>query len=444
MCRSIVTLVVVCSLTILISCSSTYRPSFSEAPESRVVNTTQVAYPIILLHGLGQKSHVWDGSAIRFYEQEMGLKFGGVLSMNGSQVQVQGSSSGTRDFYTVSFSNATDSVGAWGWELEQYINKVLELSQAQKVILIGYSMGGLASRYYLTHHVNNHHVKRLITIGTPHMGSAFARVYAVKTAITSRLAQQPNIITATALKAALSALTACESDVAFDAPALHDLMRPEDGGVFLDYMGKTEHPADVEYVSVVGDVDVLGEASKLSSAAVQEMLRRTMEFFDSGIPALFQSGDGVVSVQSQMMTNIPWFRNNPRHQRLARTVNLSSVHTAHLQNSNEIQRVTLEDRPEFKGAEFVRINNASYLMIDFSDYLPVSKSTVTVSYNTLAGEKKVIATDMRLVRSADGSVVCRAFVNVDDADFERNFTAAITISNYFSNSATASKSWTRP
>ncbi len=439
--------IVVCIMlcVALAACKSvTAPPTLPVLPAQEELKSTRLIYPILLLHGLGQKSHAWEGPALNFYEREMGLGFGGVLSMRNGAVECSGARGTTRDFYTVSFSNSHDSVSNWGRELEAYIRLVLSQTKASKVILIGYSMGGVASRYYLTHHVHDHHVKRLITIGSPHLGSPFARIYKVKSALTGALAKDPNIVSATALKAALSAVNACESDLPFDAPAVHDLMRPEDGGQFLDELGKSEHPRDVEYVSVTGEVDVASEASKLSAGAVQEVLRRALEFFDTGVGAWFSSGDGVVSLQSQNITNIPWFKNSPDHQRLTRSVSLKSVHTEHLQNSNEIQRVTLEDKPEFKSAEFRTLNNKPCLVVQYSDLLSPEKSSVSIRYPAMAGERNQKLNNAKLIRLENSEVVQQVVFELGDVDFSKNFIVDCTISNFFGNTASTVKQWIAP
>lgn len=434
-------LVVCCIVIAIPSCKSVItNPKLPAAPKVETVTTNTIAYPILLLHGLGQKSHAWEGTAVNFYQQDMGLSFGGVLSMkNGKAIS---SGNGIGDFYTVSFSNPYDSVSVWGRELTQYINYVLAKTRAEKVILIGYSMGGLASRYYLTNNLSSHRVKRLITIGTPHLGSPFANVYTIKTTLTKKISEA-NAITAPIYKAGLSVLTAAEGDMPFDAPAIGDLRLPNDGGVFLDRLGKAEHPSDVEYISVVGDVDVAGEVQKLNTTAVQEVLRRALEFLGTGqVSALLNTGDGVVSSQSQTLNNIPFFKNNPAKQRLVRTVTLGSLHTDHLRSSNEIQRVTLEDKPEFKSAEFYNVGGSPAMVIDFSDYLPAKMSTVTVTYPSFAGERTVKAQNLKLVRKENGEVVCRAIIPFGgDVNFAEGFDANIIIKNYFGNTATTTKQW---
>jgi pimeloyl-ACP methyl ester carboxylesterase len=433
--------IVCCLVLALPSCRSVVtNPKLPTAPAVETVTSNTITYPILLLHGLGQKSHAWEGTAVNFYQRDMGLNFGGILSMKSGKATCSGS--GTGDFYTVSFTNPYDSVAVWGRELAQYVNYVLTKTRAEKVILIAYSMGGLASRYYLTNNFTSHRVKRLITIGTPHLGSPFANVYTIKTTLTKKISEA-NAITAPIYKAGLSVLTAAEGDMPFDSPAIGDLRLPNDGGVFLDRLGKAEHPGDVEYVSVVGDVDVAGEVQKLNTTAVQEVLRRALEFLGSGqVSALLNTGDGVVSSQSQTLNNIPFFKNNPAKQRLVRTVTLGSLHTDHLRSSNEIQRVTLEDKPEFKSAEFYTVNGNPSLVIDFSDYLPAKMSSVTVTYPSFAGDRTVKAQSLTLVRKENGEVVCRAIIPFGgDVNFAEGFDAHIVITNYFGNTATTTKQW---
>ncbi len=77
-----------------------------------------------------------------------------------------------------------------GYALKHAIKAVLDATKASKVILVGHSMGGLAAREYLqrtkdnsyppsrrwwidTTSLDGHKVAKLITIGTPHLGSNF-------------------------------------------------------------------------------------------------------------------------------------------------------------------------------------------------------------------------------------------------------------------------------
>lgn len=55
------------------------------------------------------------------------------------------------------------------------IDQVLAATGAPQVILVGHSMGGLASRAYLRRH-GSARVARLVTLGSPHRGSLLARL----------------------------------------------------------------------------------------------------------------------------------------------------------------------------------------------------------------------------------------------------------------------------
>jgi pimeloyl-ACP methyl ester carboxylesterase len=433
---------------LLVNCSSVPSLSHLQSISGLApILTTQIPFPIILVHGLGQKSTVWDSYAVKYYEKELGLNHGGVLKkVNGTCVLEPKNSNKFSDFFTVSFSNPTDSIEGWRKELEQYITLVLNRTKAQKVILIGYSMGGLASRSYLTKHVIDHKVQRLITIGTPHLGSAFAKAYNWKPAITTALKSDPNFATKFLLEQSLSVMKAAETDVPFDAPAVRDLRRPEDGGIYLKNLGSAPHPLDVEYVSVVGDVPLLKETKEFNKTAVQEVLRRVLGVLGFGVEALFESGDGVVSVKSQTMKEIPWFVQDKSRQRISQTISLSSVHEEHLKNSSEIQRISLDDQPEFKGAEFyVSTDNIPFLEIYFSDYLPTQFSQITLTITEANGNKQqftVPKSNISLVSTKNGDVLDQAIFSFPpQLNYNQNLEFTITLKNSFGNQFTATKQW---
>ncbi|MBS1536182.1 MAG: alpha/beta fold hydrolase [Bacteroidetes bacterium] len=440
-----------CSLVLFTNCSTVpsieYLPLL---PNFKPISTIHIPYPIVLIHGLGQKSTVWDSYAVKYYEKELGLQFGGVLKkvngkciLDNSITSKDGNS--YADFFTVSFNNPVDSVEAWRLELEQYIGLVLKRTNAEKVILIGYSMGGLASRSYLTHHLTDHKVQRLITIGTPHQGSAFAKAYNWKSAITSALKANPNFASKFLLEESLGVLKAAETDVPFDAPAVRDLRRPEDGGTYLNKLGYSPHPLDVEYVSVVGDVQLLKETKEFNKTAVQELLRRMLGVLGFGTESLFESGDGVVSVRSQTMKEIPWFVQDKSRQRISQTITLHSVHEEHLKNSTEIQRISLEDQPEYKGAEFYRTNgNRPVLVVEFSDYLPPNHCTIELTAQDFTGKQfKFTPSELGLVQKSNGAILAQAVCYFPaDIDWYHNVDFSITVKNSFGNKFTADKQWT--
>lgn len=418
---------------------SSLRPCTPPAP----VTTMKVPYPILLLHGLGQKADVWDGAATRYFSKDLGLSSGGVLRVVNGTVESSIPGGGDGDFYVVSFRNPHDSVGAWGRELETCIDHVLAHTGADRVILIGYSMGGLAARSYLTKRYSDHHVKRLITVGTPHLGSPFARVWTWKSMMKT-CADSSNVVLSPICKAALATLQGTEGDVPYDAPAVRDLRRPEDGGVYLRRLGKLAHPMDIEYVSVIGELDMFAEARKLSEGWIQDILRRAIGAIGSGVPALFETGDGVVSARSQDIMNIEYFTVDPVRRRATRTVNVGSVHVEHLRQSFEIQRVALDEKAEYKGSEVCRIGDRPFLVVSFTDHIP-SLCALRIDLTTDAGERTILNAEAGaavLVRTPSG-MESRFVVPLDAVPSALTSTThlRIAITNTFGHVVTATKDW---
>ncbi len=334
----------------------------------------KVPYPILLLHGLGQKADVWHGEATSYFKKDLGLRYGGDLKVDGrGGLQRSLAGSGDADFYSVQFRNAVDSVRAWTTELDACIEHVRSVTGADRVILIGYSMGGLAARSYLVDHLRDHHVKRLITIGTPHDGSPYARVWNWKTSL-KRCVDEQNVVLAQPCKAALATLTSVEGDVPFDAPAVRDLRRPEDDGVFLAALNQRAHPLDVEYVSVIGDVDVVDGVKKLQPQALQEVFRKLLSVFGGSLSELFSDGDGVVSTRSQDMMNVAYFKADPSRRRTSRVVNISTLHVSHLARNSDVQRASLDERASIVAARVCVRAGAPVMLVDVADHIPLQCS----------------------------------------------------------------------
>jgi PKD repeat protein/pimeloyl-ACP methyl ester carboxylesterase len=172
-----------------------------------VAPTQRYNYPIIFVHGLNGNSKTWDEFAFEA-RSNFGWIFGGRLDYCLNPDNDQTNSDTTirsfvnqdnlrpGDFYTVNFDvNAAgelfvsddfipfnnfesnqSAIVKQGWAIRDAVKQVLLFSGAEKVILAGHSMGGLAAREYLQNDNNwqfdgEHHVAKLLTIGTPHGGS---------------------------------------------------------------------------------------------------------------------------------------------------------------------------------------------------------------------------------------------------------------------------------
>ena len=158
------------------------------------------AYPVIFIHGLNGNKLTWQTFVYHLYDNDW--TFGGYLEycLNSSPnstsylLDVQDVNpfnydlSSNGDFFVIDFDcNETSceggstvysnqaSVKKQGYALSLAIEKVLNLTGKDKVILMAYDMGGLCAREYLQNQSywggNNHRVAKLITSGTPHGGS---------------------------------------------------------------------------------------------------------------------------------------------------------------------------------------------------------------------------------------------------------------------------------
>ena len=171
-----------------------------------IAQELQTPYPIIFVHGLTSDNRTWD-ELISFMKNQYGLSYGGRMDFCLNQDANNLTSNLATDYkdytntdnlhkitkgdlYTINFN--VDNFGTpydinvlsnqagivkQGLAVRDAIKHVLEITGRDKVILVGHSMGGLASREYLQNkNLWNepyvyHHVAKLCTIGTPHGGS---------------------------------------------------------------------------------------------------------------------------------------------------------------------------------------------------------------------------------------------------------------------------------
>ena len=184
------------------------QPQFRNVVQNNPNQT--LPYPIIFIHGLDSNSAIWLDLITQMVNS--GLSFGGgidiCLNDDGNNnvankliyptpnadihLYTDINSLSVADIYWLNFdidnfgrfrsnSNFVDvlsnesAVVKQGVALKIAIQMVLQKTGRDKVILMGHSMGGLASREYLQNPSNwqpdgQHHVAKLVTTGTPHGG----------------------------------------------------------------------------------------------------------------------------------------------------------------------------------------------------------------------------------------------------------------------------------
>jgi pimeloyl-ACP methyl ester carboxylesterase len=111
--------------------------------------------PVLLIHGFFCNSAVW--WAMKRYLTRRGLTR--VFTINMEPI-----------FGIININRLADQVAA-------RIEQICQITGARKVILVGHSMGGLATRAYLHRNMNRDRVAKIITLGTPHRGTRHVQLF---------------------------------------------------------------------------------------------------------------------------------------------------------------------------------------------------------------------------------------------------------------------------
>jgi triacylglycerol esterase/lipase EstA (alpha/beta hydrolase family) len=107
--------------------------------------------PVLLLHGVGCNAAVW--TSMRRYLDAEGLG----------------------PVYALSYGPPFAPIETFAPQVADKIAQIEKDTGARKVVIVGHSMGGLVARSYLRRY-GGAHVRRLVTIGTPHEGSRHAHL----------------------------------------------------------------------------------------------------------------------------------------------------------------------------------------------------------------------------------------------------------------------------
>lgn len=149
-------------------------------------------YPVIFVHGIASSAETFK-SMIGAIDDENGTYTGGrLLAWSQSSGSLSCSWRGSWDdsenwrpvstqlvpankrLFAIDFSDSNDlTFSAQARELKTVINCVKSLTGAPSVMLIGHSMGGIASRYYMQNLTSEwgSDVNKLVTIDSPHSGA---------------------------------------------------------------------------------------------------------------------------------------------------------------------------------------------------------------------------------------------------------------------------------
>jgi len=171
---------------------------------------SKLPYPIIFIHGLNSSSETWNNTTA-YLDSQYNFTYGGrfdfCLNYDGNNATAnknmypasgadiaafESTTLQAGDYYYVNFNvglngavapsgtnnvmSNLSAIAKQGVAVKKVVERVLQLTGRDKVILVGHSMGGLASREYIQDATlwqtdNKHHVAKLLTLGTPHGGS---------------------------------------------------------------------------------------------------------------------------------------------------------------------------------------------------------------------------------------------------------------------------------
>ncbi|MEK7812485.1 MAG: CARDB domain-containing protein, partial [Candidatus Desantisbacteria bacterium] len=118
-----------------------------------------VGYPVLLVHGINANAAGnWQKSGYNFVEK-------------------------LKDYcgnvFTIDLTPSNGAMDELAWQLYQKISVIRRETNAPRVDIVSYSMGGLVSRWYTRFCDRNNSVRKLIMIGTPNHGSELLAAYLV-------------------------------------------------------------------------------------------------------------------------------------------------------------------------------------------------------------------------------------------------------------------------
>lgn len=95
---------------------------------------------------------------------------------------------------TLNYSPLTDDVRRVARRLKNVVDTVCRETGYDRVHIIGHSMGGVVSRYYIQHLGGDSRVHTLVTLGSPHHGTIWAKAMPESVSITSQMRPNSDLV----------------------------------------------------------------------------------------------------------------------------------------------------------------------------------------------------------------------------------------------------------
>jgi pimeloyl-ACP methyl ester carboxylesterase len=290
--------------------------------------------PILLLHGLASDSAAWTRFARHLTGG--GVTYGGNLCVGCEKPD-------TGAFFTGTFRDNQGSYLDQGRETALFVKTILALVPAEaatagrRVVLVGHSMGGLASRAYLQAPYYRDDVAALVTIGTPHQGSIVAQL--LYTAGFGRGGTPPFMSPRFYAETLQPLVRAAGAEVLkkgvrlFAGKFMHIDLDPESTAVRqlavvsddlrrLNRSARFALPKDVRYVSVVGTLPpALARAVTEDWRAVLVRKVKSADPVLDHILRVFEKTDGLVGAPSQDLNSVK--------RGVAEVIRTEAIHCCH-------------------------------------------------------------------------------------------------------------------
>lgn len=337
-------------------------------PECEQAVDGELEAPILLVHGLGESAADWNESGYVAYLEGLGLRNGGVVRGTKGRAVIRGGRAerAEADVFVFEVSEPFASLDLWQAELRAAVLGVTEWTGLPRVILLGFSAGGVAARKYLVEHPSDHRVARLVTVSSPHAGSELA----LAAELLTEGGAQPLMRWAQDVMEARG----MESSIHPDAALVRELLPPRDGNV-LDVLNRLPHPQDVDYACVIATGTEVSQDWRTLQAAVAETRagNKSSSFFELLSTALMrtlasftanrsQAGDGAVLVASQHLGRVEFFRRHP--ELVLKTLQVPGGHGAVKQRYRALTEA-VADSVEFLRARPGRNGEEPTVQVDF-------------------------------------------------------------------------------
>jgi pimeloyl-ACP methyl ester carboxylesterase len=213
---------------------------------------------IVLIHGYLSGARGWDDSGITGVLQQHGWQRAGVYLAGPAGVQLIPASGkdAERKFYAVDLPSEAPIL-VQVYQLHEALSGIAAAHSDEPVVLVGHSAGGIVARTALVRgDVGN--VKALVTIASPHLGTARAEQALDATDIPFPLSIMADMFAGDTY------------DTAMRSRSLYvDLVRPQPG-TLLYWLNAQTHP-EIEYFSIVRGDNQAGWGDVVVPAYSQDM-----------------------------------------------------------------------------------------------------------------------------------------------------------------------------